>query len=150
MWIKIQRGNVDQVSAPDKHGAVECRIGDQKIKVHRDLADRVVKGDDILVVGELKKGLLQAYAIKNFKQNKTAKLDVTGYVLFMGVGFYVAILCGVFGLEGIGGTQLEPVQDVASIIGWIVAIWMLRRVIHIVKSDTWIRDQAYIQSSKAE
>ena len=150
MGIKFERGNVGQVSVPDKHGAVECRIGDQNIKVHRDLADRVIKGDEILVVGELKKGILQAYAIKNINQNKTAKLDVTGYVLIMGVGFYLLIFFGVFGLEEIGGTQWESTQYILSIIGLIIAVWTLRRIIHIVKSDTWVRDQTYNQPSNAE
>ena len=137
MAIKLQRGHVEGLTAPEKDGSVECRISNQKILVHPYLADNI---RSVLVAGELKNDTLQAMAVNNFRQEKISHIDCTNYILILGVSGYIAIICGVFGLEATdSGDWLTILQYVASILGFAVAAISIRRVVMVNRADNCVR-----------
>ena len=139
MAIKLQRGHVEGLTAPGKDGSVECRIRDQKVLVHPNLADKIHNGDDVLVAGELRNDVLQATAVNNFRQNKISHIDCTNYILILGVSGYIGIICGVFGLEAIDSTDwLTLLQYAASIIGLAVAAMSIRRIVMVNRADNCV------------
>ena len=138
MGLSLQRGYVEEVVQSQKDGAADCRISDCRIKMPPELADIVEEGDNILVAGELKKDVLQAYAVKNLGKGKTAYIDSTFFILLMGAGACSGILFGVFGLESVSNL-IGPVEDLLSIVGFIVAAVALSRVVLINRANNLIK-----------
>lgn len=140
MGIKIQRGLIEDLSQPGKDGSVTCRIGPYRLKAPRTLAQSFANGDEVMVAGRtMKDGVLRLLSVNNYSRGKKERVDITSDLMIFAVAAYVFVLCGVFGAEGIGGAFLAPVQDVASVVGLVVAAWAARRVIIIMRADKWLR-----------
>ncbi len=142
MGIALQRGHVEEVVQSDKNGAANCRVSEQKIRMSSTLAGIVAEGDNVLVAGEIKKNVLQAYAVNNLGKGKTARIDSTSFILLMGVGGYLGIMFGVISLMTATGGLIGSLQDVLSIAGFILAGVALRRVVLINRASNLISYRA--------
>lgn len=139
MQTKFQRGLVDSIE-PGKDGSVICRVGNQPVTLHPDLAGSIAHGDDIAVAGEVKNEMLHATAIRNFKQDKFAEVDCTNYILLMALGIIVFILFGILGvIIGSDSSMINSAADVASIAGFVLAALTLRRFIQMIRAASWAK-----------
>ncbi|HHM04237.1 MAG TPA: hypothetical protein ENJ19_00655 [Gammaproteobacteria bacterium] len=140
MGTVLLSGQISALSAPDKDGAVTCRIGTSAVSIHPDLADSVTQSDNVAVAGEVKNNVLHVVALKNFNRGKIAKIDCTPYILFMGAGLFLFVLSGIFSLKGTSGSSLiDSAEGVISIAGLALAVWMLRRTVHAIRAANWIQ-----------
>lgn len=140
MSIKLQRGRVGNITRSAKDRSVDCPIGNMQVTAHPNLAKAFASGDEVMVAGEVKNDVLHAFALRNLTQDKSAQIDCTNYILILGMGGYVGILCGVFGLEAVGtGSLLGMVQDAASIAGLMVAGWAVHRLLLVIKANRWLK-----------
>lgn len=139
MDIKLQRGLIQEVSTPDKDGAISCRMGPYRLKAPAVVAHSFSPGDEVMVAAQpMKDGVLHVLSVKNYSRGKTARVDITRDLMIFAAAAYVFVLCGIFGAEGIGGAVLAPVQDVASVIGLVISVWAMRRVIITTRADRWL------------
>lgn len=141
MEIELLHGTVSDLSAWGKHGAAKCRLDGRNVMLPMDLTVNLHEGDNIQVAGTMKKDALLAMAMKNSRQGKTARVDATGYVMLMGLGGFLWILCGVLGLRAIGtdAVLMESINDLVSIAGFVVMLLMVRHVFLINKASDQIK-----------
>lgn len=150
MDITVQRGLIEELTPPEKGGAVSCRMGPYRLKAPATLAQELAVGDEVMVAAQpMKDGVLHVLSIRNYTRHKSARVDITRDLMIFGAAAYVFILCGVFGVEGIGGALLAPVQEVVSAIGLVVAVWAIRRVIITARADRWLNYAQLAEESKA-
>ena len=148
MAIKLQRGHIEDMSPADKDGYVEFRIGEIRVKAHPNVAKTLNMGDEVMVAGEMKNDVLEAFASKNYTNEKDSQIECTPYMIIFAIGGYVGILCGVFGLEAVSGDWIGWLQDTASIIGLIVAVFAIQRVRRVIRANRWIRYSQYTEAAK--
>lgn len=141
MAIELERGKIQGLTPPDKHGAVTCRINGYNVNLPRDLADSVKEGDDVIVAGALRKDVFHAMAVKDFSRDKAIGVDCTNYVLLMSVGFILFTLLGVFGLQriGTGEVYVETIDYLLSIAALIFAGVFLWHILQVVKATRRVR-----------
>jgi hypothetical protein len=99
MEMYVAHGNVERLSAPDQKGGIDCQVGDVKVRFSRDLSDYVRAGDKVVVAGDIKDKVLQAFAMKNFALNKKREYDLTKDILVLGVAAFVVIYSGVMAMQ---------------------------------------------------
>ncbi|MDH5300378.1 MAG: hypothetical protein OEW58_03345 [Gammaproteobacteria bacterium] len=140
MGIIVQRGQISAISAPDKDGSISCRLGEQAVKVHRDLADKVANGDDVMVAGEMKDQTLHAMALNNFSQGMSEQIDCTNNILLMGIGNILFVFLGIIGLQGISGSNIiDSVELVIAVAGLVLAVIAYRRMVRIIRSNNIVK-----------
>jgi len=141
MAIELLRGTVRDLSAWGKHGAARCRLNGHDVMLPMDLTVNIHEGDDIQVAGTMKKDTLLAMAMKNSKQGKTSRVDATNYILLMGLGGFLWVLCGVFGLRAIGSDAIlmESLDDIISIGGFVVMLLMVRHLFQINRASDQVK-----------
>jgi hypothetical protein len=138
MATTLLRGRVESVSIPAPNGAAECRIGDKTVALHRDLADSVKQGDDVLVAGFARDKVLKALALNNVTRSKLAQIDCTNNILLLGLGGFLAILFGVFGLGGSNGAIVSSLEDAVAIAGIILGVVSLRALWRVIRAASWV------------
>ena len=139
MAIQLLRGHVIDVSSPDKHGAGGCHIGKYNVKVYSDLVSSIGKGDDILLAGELRNDVFHALAVKNVDKGKTAQIDGTNNILFMGASAFVCMLGFVLALKAINsGGVVQSIDTVMAFLGLIGMGITLRRLFLITRAANWV------------
>ena len=133
MAIEKLRGTVNHLTTLDKHGAAKCRLDSYTIMIPAALVRRFREGDDVEVAGNMKNGALHAMAVKNIKQDKISRVDVTGYVMMIAVAGFLWVLCGVLGLRELGTGEIlaESFDDIISFGGFIVVLLAIRHV-HLI------------------
>ena len=139
MAIQLLRGHVKDVSSPDKHGAADCHIGKYNVKVYSDLVSSVGAGDDILLAGELRNDIFHAMAVKNVDKGKTAQIDGTNNILFMGASAFVCMLGFVLGMKAVNsGGVVESLDMFMAFIGLVGMGIALRRLFLITRAANWV------------
>lgn len=133
MAIEKLRGTVSHLTILDKHGAAKCRLDSYTIMIPAALVRRFREGDDVEVAGSMKNGALHVMAVKNIKQDKISRVDVTSYVMMIAVAGFLWVLCGVLGLRelGTGEVLAESFDDIISFAGFIVVLLAIRHV-HLI------------------
>jgi len=89
----------------------------------------------------MSKGAMHAMAVKNIKQDKTVKVDVTNYVLLIGAAGFLWVLCGVLGLRALGTGEIltESIDDIVSIAGFIIVMFSIRHMFLINKASNQLK-----------
>ncbi|ALP51941.1 hypothetical protein Tel_01640 [Candidatus Tenderia electrophaga] len=142
MHIEIKRGQVSGLQpVDDQRGAVECLLGDGKLRLHRDLADKVAHGDEVIVAGRLQNDILLADAVKNLTQHKAAQLDSSNHILALGIALFIGFLCGVqsYHLFTQGSTTVGTAMALASVGGFVGIVLLGQRLVEISKATSRIR-----------
>ena len=141
MAIEKIRGKVNNLKTPPKQGTATFRLDGRDIIVPQDLVDKVREGEDIEVAGTISKGALHAMAVRNVKQDRISRVDVTLYVLLIGIAGFLWVLCGVLGLRamGTGAIITESVDDIVAIAGFIIVLMAIRHLSLINKASNQLR-----------
>jgi hypothetical protein len=140
MAIQLLRGHVKDISSPDKHGAVGCRLGKYNIKVYGDLVSGLGKGDDVLLACEQRNDTFRALAVKNIDKNKMVQIDPTNSILLLAASFFVCMLGFVLDLQAEGSSITVRSMDViVGSIGLIGIGITLRRLFLITRAGIWVR-----------
>jgi len=141
MAIVILRGTVRNLTALEKNGTVKCRLDGYNVMVPIDLVSSMHEGDEVEVAGTMSKGAMHAMAVKNIKQDKTVKVDVTNYVLLIGAAGFLWVLCGVLGLRALGTGEIltESIDDIVSIAGFIIVMFSIRHMFLINKASNQLK-----------
>jgi hypothetical protein len=140
MAIQLLRGHVKDISSPDKHGAVGCRLGKYDIKVYGDLVSGLGKGDDVLLACEQRNDTFRALAVKNIDKNKMVQIDPTNSILLLAASFFVCMLGFVLDLQAEGSSITVRSMDViVGSIGLIGIGITLRRLFLITRAGIWVR-----------
>lgn len=135
------RGTVRNLTTLEKGGVVKCRLDGYNVLIPADLVSSMREGDEVEVAGTMSKGTMHAMAVKNFKQDKTAQVDVTNYVLLIGVAGFIWLLCGVLGLRALGTGEIlaESIDDIVSIVGFITVMFAIRNLFLINKASNQLK-----------
>jgi hypothetical protein len=138
--LKLVRGFAADLAPADEKGCVDGRIGEQKVRLHRDLSTAVKAGEEVLVGGELRNEILHALALKNFTRRKLFRIDPTFYVLGTGLGGYLALMGLIFAgqTSTIAGSREQLVNAALIGTGFVILWFVLRRALRIVKVTRWI------------
>ena len=133
MAIEKLSGTVKHLTTLDKHGAAKCRLDSYTIMIPAVLASSVHEGEVMEVAGTIKNGALHAMAVKNIKQDKISRVDVTSYVMMIAVAGFLWVLCGVLGLRELGTGEIlaESFEDIISFGGFVVVLLAMRHV-HLI------------------
>lgn len=140
MAIQLLRGHVKDITSPDKHGAVGCKLGKYDIKVYGDLVSGIGKGDDVLLACEQRNDNFRALAVKNIDRNKMLQIDPTNSILLLAASFFVCMLGFVLDLQA--ESSSITVQSMDMIVGFIGLIGVginLRRLFLITRAGNWVR-----------
>jgi len=137
MEIVLERGRVATLNGPDKQGAVSGRVGRRNVKIHGDIANKLSQGDDVLVGGTMNNNVLEVVAMKSYKQDKVdgsdvEQVDCTNFILLMGLGGLLFMLCGVFSMQGVMYPWVNTNMGVISFAGFIGMFLALRRFVRII------------------
>ena len=135
------RGTVRNLTARDKGGAVKCRLDGYDVMVPGDLVSSMHEGDEVEVAGTMSKGAMHAMAVNNFKLDKTARVDVTNYVLLIGIAGFIWLLCGVLGLRALGTGEIlaESIDDIVSIASFITVMFAIRSLFLINRASNQLK-----------
>ena len=142
MQIELKRGHASNVTSLDKpEGAVECNLDNYKILLHRDLADKISEGDEIVIAGRLHDNQLYALAVKNISSGKTGQLDPTTYSLAMGVSGFILILCFVESINylRVGDSTIATGLALVSFAGLIGIVMTALRIFEISRAARQIK-----------
>ena len=134
MQIELVQGRVTNITPLEKpQGVVDCHLGDHKLRLNRDLADKVVDGDGVMIAGYLHEGQLTALALNNLSQHKMAQVDGSNYVFAMGIAGFLAILCAVQGINlfGAGDVTIAYLLGIVSSAGFVGIFVALQRIVDI-------------------
>lgn len=142
MHIEMKRGTVSGLQpVADQRGAVEGVLGDGRLRLHRDLADKVAAGDEVIVAGRLQDDVLLADAVKNLTQHNAAQLDSSNHIIALGIALFLGFLCGVQSYHlfiqdrTISGTAMA----LASVGGFVGILLVGQRLVEISKATSRIR-----------
>ena len=139
MALVTHRGRVADVTPFGKRGALICRVGNTKVRVHPDLASVLGDGDEVYLAGKLSKGVLTALAVNNLSRHKRAGLDATNNML----------LIGFMGWLGVQAAALLPMFDdlpllwggflVLTVFGLTGTFRSIRELVLINRAAKWVR-----------
>ena len=133
MSVEKLHGVVNHLITLNKHGAAKCRLDSYNVMIPASLVGSVHEGDVMEAAGTIKNGTLHAMAVKNIKQDKVSRMDVTSYVMLIAVAGFLWVLCGVLGLRELGTGEIlaESFDDIISFAGFIIALLAIRHV-HLI------------------
>ncbi len=140
MELKLVRGPVGDIAAPDQKGRVACKVGPQRVELHRELSSGAKTGEEILVGGELRGEVVHVLALKNFTRDKVFKVDFTFHILLAGLGGFL-VLFGLFFNAGIFTSGLsygDVVSVVLEAVGAAILVVTLRGILRINKLSGWV------------
>ena len=140
MAIQLLRGHVKEVTSPDKHGGVDCRLGSYNIKMNGDLVSSIGHGDDILLACEQRNDGYHGLAVKNIDKGKTAQIDLTNKILLLAGSVFMCTLGFVLDFQAEGsGVMARSIDTIIGCIGLIGMGITLRRLFIITRAGTWVR-----------
>jgi hypothetical protein len=133
MAVEKLRGTVSHLTILDKHGAAKCRLDSYTIMIPAALVRSFREGETVEVAGTIKNGALHVMAVKNIRQDKITRVDVTSYVMMMAVAGFLWVLFCVLGLRELGTGELlaESFDDIISFAGFVVVLLAIRHV-HLI------------------
>jgi hypothetical protein len=138
--LKLVRGVAADLTPADKKGHVHGRVGERRVRLHRDLSNSANAGDDVLIGGELHQDVVHVVALKNFTRGKTFKIDFTFHVLGAGFGACVAVFGLFFRAETTADTLLveRVLAMLPAAVGVAIIFVALRRVMRITRLTRWV------------
>ena len=140
MAIQLLRGHVKEVTSPDKHGGVDCRLGSYNIKMNGDLVSSIGQGDDILLACEQCNDGYHGLAVKNIDQGKTAQIDPTNKILLLAGSVFLCTLGFVLDFQAVSsGIMVRSIDTIIGSIGLIGIVITVRRLFIISRAGTWVR-----------
>jgi hypothetical protein len=94
MQIEILQGHITNILPLEKpQGAVDCQLGDNKLRLNRDLSDKVVDGDNVVVAGYLQDENMTVLALNNKSNDKMFQIDGSNPIFAMGVSGFIGFYC---------------------------------------------------------
>ncbi len=140
MAVELLRGHVKDITTPDKHGAVACRLGEYNIQVNGDLAGGIAKGDDVLLACEQRNNGYHALVVKNLHKGKTRQIDPTNKILLLAASAFVCLLGFVlYSQAEMSSIVVRSSDAIVGFIGLIGIAITLRRLFIINRASIWIR-----------
>ncbi len=140
MELKLVRGFVRDLMPADKSGRVVCHVGEQSVRLHRDLSTAAKVGDEILIGGELHQDVVHAFALKNLTHRKLSTVDFTFYILGGGFGGVIASFGLIFMAQSNAGEIFgNQIFDLVLIsVGAVVTYLALHRIPRINNLTRWV------------
>ena len=142
MAIEIVTGTITTVTPATEEKSASCRIGEREIELHRDLADRVEAGDEVVVSGQADEKGMKALAINNRSQRRLSAIDSTNLMLLLGFCGFAWLLFFVLGMQNMmaGETMLTLLNLALSVIGLVGMGISFGRVFVIQRAANRIRN----------
>lgn len=132
MKFNVQRGQVEQMSQPEKDGSVFCQIGDSKAHLHPHLLGNIGNGETVIVAGRKKNDVLEPMVVKNLLRHKTTQVDSVGFMLIAMLGLFFTLLSLGFVVSSVNQTiTLKSVLELIAATGFVVFFWYIRRFFFI-------------------
>lgn len=132
MEFRMLRGQVEQMSAPEKNGSVNCRINGSRVNLHRHLVENVGEGENVMIAGEYKSDTLFALAVKNLAREKTTQVEVVMLILLAMVSGFIGLLFAGFIIDSYNEiTALMATFAALSVLGLSVGALFIRRFLFV-------------------
>ncbi len=142
MQIELRHGLAANITPAEKpQGAIECHLDGSKILVHRDLADKLRMGENIIAAGTVHENVLRAVAIKNLSKGTTSQLDPTNNVLALAFSGFIGLISAIQSINAnaAGNSAGSIVLAFVAVTGFAAIFFFLQRLIEINKASSRIK-----------
>lgn len=139
MELKLVRGYVADLTR-DRKGRAAGRVGERRVRLHRDLSDALADGDEVLIGGELHGDVVHVVALKNFTRQRLFKVDFTFHILGAGLGACVTVFGLFFRADATVDTSLfeRALSMLPPAFGVAIVFVTLRRALRIGRLTRWV------------
>lgn len=141
MRIEHTHGTASDVNPAPSGKGVEFRLGEYRVQLPGDLADRVTAGDRVAVAGARRDDTFYADAVHNYSQRRVTQRDVTLIILALGACAFTILFCAVQGyhLLAQGRNNAATTMGLISLAGVVGVMLSLSRLRAIIKAGSRIR-----------
>lgn len=137
----IWSGTVTALKKNQEDGSTYCQLPDGQVLLHKDLIRHIREGDEVITAGDINDDSLHAVAVNNLTTQRTTHIDVSNYMLTLGLaGFMLVLGLIIIGRTSQGiGEASTTLFSLLSLAGLALGIWALLKSTHITKASVKIR-----------